>query len=478
MIYWAMSWMIEISLILSIWIWMCSKNLKLVQRLSWICLISNIIAYYFSLSGGGCFSTKSALLSAFHSPEVYYWDQLTAIMTGLNIFATGLTALYQLQDLRKETSDQIGLLWMTFSCVQGIFCCQNAILFYMFFELSVIPLSLWILHFPSKEADFSVKQFVMYTCGGSMFFLIGLIICYMQLPTPSWIFQDLGQAIIPGTLTAFVPFCFLIPFLIKVPLWPMHGWLPLAHTQAPTEGSVILASVVLKIGGYGLLRLIPLMGSTIAQVWSPILIVMGIFSLLSMSLSAYQQTDWKCLIAYSSIVHMAWVVIGVGLLIGKNPISSTIYQGIVFQMISHGVISMALFLIVGMLSHRTNTREIQAYKGMASTIPVFTKYITFFMLANAALPGTSGFIGEFLILQGLYQHSILGAFLACFSLVTTMAFNLQYFIPLLLDDSSAEKRNGLISDCQNSEHLFLAPLAAIIFYLGISPGTLFSFFAL
>jgi len=473
-----MSWMIEGTLLWSALIWLYSRKLNWVRMSSFLLIITNCIAYAVVFQCGAYFEAQSAIVSLVTSSRVYYWDNLTAVMSALNLFATVLTACYQLYHMNEETSDQVGLLWMTFSCVQGIFCCQHAILFYVFFELSIIPLCLWLLHFPTKEAAFTTKQFVLYTCLGSSFLLIGLVICYLGINGESWIFKNLAKALVPGALTPFLSFCFLIPFLIKLPLWPVHGWLPLAHTQAPTEGSVILASVVLKVGGYGLLRIIPLMGSNIAQIWSPTLIILGLISLLTMSLSAYKQTDWKRLIAYSSIVHMAWVVIGIGLLIGHSSISNIVYKGIVFQMISHGLISIALFFIVGMLSHRTNTREISAYRGMAKVIPTFTKYITFFMLANAALPGTSGFVGEFMILQGLYQYSQVLAFIACLSLVTSMLFNLQYFIPFLHDDPSQERQHCGIADCQKSEHRVLAPLALGILYLGVFPQGFFSFFTL
>jgi len=478
MIYWSMSWMIEGTLACSILLWLYSRWFGAVRMGSLCLILTNCMAYIILFQSGSGFASQGLVSSMIVSVDSYYWDHLTAVMSALNLGVTMMIAIYQRYHLQEDSHDQVGLLWMTFACIQGVFCSQHAIVFYIFFELSIIPLCLWILQFPSEEAAFTTKQFVLYTCLGSSFLLIGLVICYIGIHEKSWLFHDLTHDLVPGVLTTFLSFCFLIPFLIKLPVWPVHGWLPLAHTQAPTEGSMILASLVLKMGGYGLLRLISLLGHNMTLIWSPILIILGLVSVFTMSLSAYKQTDWKRLIAYSSIVHMGWIVIGIGLLIGQNPISPVIYQGIVFQMISHGLLSIGLFFIVGILSHRTNTREISAYRGMAKVLPTLTKYITFFMLANAALPGTSGFVGEFMILQGLYQYSQWLALIACLSLVTSLVFNLQYFIPLLHEDPSQERQHYAIADCQPSEHGILAPVALGIVLLGVFPQSLFAFFSL
>jgi NADH-quinone oxidoreductase subunit M len=327
-----------------------------------------------------------------------------AAMTLLNVFVTSLIFIYQLGNLREENAEYIGLLWMSYACIQGVFCSQHAIIFYIFFELSIIPLGLWLLHEKTEESLFATKQFVLYTSTGAGFFLIGIILCHLGIQNNSWLFMDLSEARLSKDLEIFVSFCLIIPFLIKLPSWPLHGWLPLAHTQAPTEASILLASVVLKIGGYGLLRVISLTGDRMPIFWSYILITLGLMGLIFMGLSAFVQKDWKKLIAYSSIVHMSWVVIGSGLLIQNSQHQIMIYNAIVMQLFSHGLISIALFFIVGSLSHRTNTRDIEDYRGMVQALPVFTKYITFFMLANAALPGTSGFVGEFMILIELYEY--------------------------------------------------------------------------
>ncbi len=442
---------------------------------SFLILCAHMQAYYY-LNAYTQIQISSVLLAPyFGSEQVYYWDSLSSAMLFLNISISFLVLLYT-SHLKKKDLDIFGYFWMAIGILNILFLTQHALLFFISFECVLIPFGFWLLHDRSTEGFIALRQFVLYTACGSIFLLFGLIYAFVENGQSSWLFSHLSHGPYHATDWSILTFSFLIPFLIKLPIWPLHGWLPLAHTQAPTQASVILAASVLKIGGYGLLRLLPLIGDKLHDFWSNSLILIGVLSLMITSMSAYSQKTFKKIIAYSSIVHMAWVTMGIGLLLSPSVNSQWVVQAIVIQMLAHGFVSAGLFCIVGLLYDRTHFKMLEDYRGISYSLPLFSKYLAFFTLANASLPMTAGFIGEFMILLALYRYNSYLALIALTSFLLNAAYNIRYWNTIIEDRREPNTRFSGISDCSPLEHFIFISLSCVIVSLGIVPGAYLHFF--
>jgi len=419
-----------------------------------------------------------ALSLLFYSHQ--YSNALIPLLSALNLlaslYALGFLALYP----SAYAIQEVACLLFSFACTQGVFFAHNFLSFYIFFELSILPLGLWILCNHSLQSRSATRQFVLYTAIGSMLFLLALL---QALSSSSVSFLQGGGAfnpLAPHPITSlFYAGCIFMPFLVKLPIWPLHGWLPLAHTQAPTAGSIVLASIILKVGAFGLMSVAHsvIHHETLIAI-GPGFLIIGLISLLLMAIVAAGQTDLKKLIAYSSIVHMSWIIIGYAIfcLTGFNDL--VLWQGMVNQLISHGLTSAGLFLCVGFLYVRLHTREISEYRGLGTHSPILARYWTFFMLANAALPGTSGFVGEFIILSKLYLWSPSIAALAVIGVVTGIVMNLRYYAPMIYGAASPALQQSHMHDCQFYEHCLLIPLVLGIIVLGVYPDCILHFIKL
>jgi NADH-quinone oxidoreductase subunit M len=342
----------------------------------------------------------------------------------------------------------------------GTFCALDLVLFYLFFEGVLIPMFLIIGVWGGPRRVYSAFKFFLYTLAGSVLMLLALLTMFFTAETTS----------IPVLLTYdFAPelqnwlwLAFFAAFAVKLPMWPVHTWLPDAHVEAPTAGSVILAGVLLKYGGYGFLRFSLPMLPDASLTFTPLIYTLSIVAVIYTSLVALAQEDMKKLIAYSSVAHMGFVTIGA--------FSVTVQgiEGAIFQMLSHGLVSAALFLIVGVVYDRVHSRDISTYGGLAERMPAYALVFMLFMLASVGLPGTSGFVGEFLVLVGAFQDNAWVAAFAATGMVLGAAYMLYLYRRVMFE---ALKKDALktLADLSPREIAVFAPLAVVVLWMGLYP---------
>ncbi|MBK8440967.1 MAG: NADH-quinone oxidoreductase subunit M [Rhodobacter sp.] len=359
------------------------------------------------------------------------------------------------------------------SLMLGVFCALDLVLFYLFFEAGLIPMFLIIGIWGGKERIYAAFKFFLYTFLGSVLMLVAMIAMYMEAGTTDIVkllahdfahetFGLMGFQIVGGMQTLLF-LAFFASFAVKMPMWPVHTWLPDAHVQAPTAGSVILAAVLLKMGGYGFLRFSLPMFPVASDLLSPLVFWMSAIAIVYTSLVALAQSDMKKLIAYSSVAHMGYVTLGI---FAANQQG---VDGAIFQMLSHGFISGALFLCVGVIYDRMHTREIDAYGGLVNRMPAYALVFMFFTMANVGLPGTSGFVGEFLTLMGIFQVNTWVAAVATSGVILSAAYALWLYRRVVFGDLIKEALKT-IADMDRREKLIFAPLIAMTLLLGIYPS--------
>jgi len=359
----------------------------------------------------------------------------------------------------------------------GVFSALDAILFYVFFEAMLIPMFLIIGIWGGPRRVYATIKFFLYTFLGSVFMLISLIYMYFQADSFAILdFHNLGLGL---NEQVFIFLAFLVAFAVKVPMWPVHTWLPDAHVEAPTGGSVILAAITLKIGGYGFLRFALPITPDGAAMLDGFVITLSLIAVVYIGLVAMIQQDMKKLIAYSSIAHMGFVTLGFFVVFrildktGSTSGAALGIQGGMFQMISHGFISGALFLCVGVLYDRVHSRQIGDYGGVVNTMPVFGAFMVLFAMANSGLPGTSGFIGEFMVILSSFRASFWIAFLAALTLMLAAAYSLWLVKRVVFGDIANDTVANL-QDLNRRETLILGTLAIVVLLLGIWPNPLAS----
>ncbi|EBA02694.1 NADH dehydrogenase subunit M [Rhodobacterales bacterium HTCC2150] len=355
----------------------------------------------------------------------------------------------------------------------GVFCALDLILFYLFFEAGLIPMFLIIGIWGGKDRIYASFKFFLYTLLGSVLMLVAMIAMYVDAGTTdiptlmthsfgSETFSLLGIQIIGGAQT-LMWLAFFASFAVKMPMWPVHTWLPDAHVQAPTAGSVVLAAILLKMGGYGFLRFSLPMFPVGSDVMAPLVLWMSAIAIVYTSLVALVQQDMKKLIAYSSVAHMGFVTMGIFTFNQQG------LDGAIFQMISHGFISGALFLCVGVIYDRMHTREIDAYGGLVNRMPAYALVFMFFTMANVGLPGTSGFVGEFLTLMGAFQVNTWVAAIATSGVILSAGYALWLYRRVVMGDLIKESLKS-ITDMTTMERAIFAPLIAMTLLLGVYPA--------
>ncbi|MFN3209189.1 MAG: NADH-quinone oxidoreductase subunit M [Roseovarius sp.] len=355
----------------------------------------------------------------------------------------------------------------------GVFMALDLVLFYLFFEAGLIPMFLIIGIWGGKERIYASFKFFLYTFLGSVLMLVAMVAMFAEAGTTdiptlmthafgSEDFYVLGVQIVGGMQTLMF-LAFFASFAVKMPMWPVHTWLPDAHVQAPTAGSVVLAAILLKMGGYGFLRFSLPMFPVGAEVLTPLVLWMSAIAIVYTSLVALAQEDMKKLIAYSSVAHMGYVTMGI---FAANQQG---IDGAIFQMLSHGFISGALFLCVGVIYDRMHTREIDAYGGLVNRMPAYALIFMLFTMANVGLPGTSGFIGEFLTLMGIFKVNTWVALVATSGVILSAAYALWLYRRVVLGDLIKESLKS-IKDMTRREKAIFAPLVVMTLLLGVYPS--------
>ncbi len=388
---------------------------------------------------------------------------LFLLLTGLIIV---LSILVSWESITTKVQEFFVALLLLEGMMMGVFCATDFFLFYIFWEAMLIPMFLIIGVWGGPNRIYATVKFFLYTLVGSLLMLVGIILLYFKGGQTFDIIKLAGQAY-PLKLQLLLFWAFFAAFAVKVPMWPVHTWLPDAHTEAPAAGSVILAGVLIKMGAYGFLRFsLPILPDATQQMLLPMLIL-SVIAIVYGAIICLAQTDLKRLIAYSSVSHMGFVTLGLFALNQHG------LEGGILQMINHGIVTGALFLAIGMVYERTHTREIAAYGGLASIMPIFSGFFLLFTLAAVGLPGTNGFIGEFLILLGGFERLPWTAVVAASGLILGAWYMLWLYQRIFFNGVKEGMRD--LVELNLREILTLVPMALLIIWIGLYPNALLSF---
>ena len=402
-------------------------------------------------------------------------DGISMPLILLTTFCTLLVVLSAWEVIKDRPNLYMAAFLIMEGILVGVFSSLDAILFYVFWEALLIPMYLIIGIWGGPRRVYATIKFFLYTFLGSVFMLVSLI--YMYTQSGSFALVDFYELPMGLTAQILIFLAFLLAFGVKVPMWPVHTWLPDAHVEAPTGGSVILAAVLLKLGGYGFLRFAMPIAPDASQTLDWLVIALSLIAVVYIGFVALVQRDMKKLIAYSSIAHMGFVTLGFFIayrIVDASGSTDAIIMGIeggMVQMVSHGFISGALFLCVGVMYDRVHSREISDYGGVVHTMPIFAGFIVLFALANSGLPGTSGFVGEFMVILSSFQANFWFAFLAATTLILGAAYTL-WLVKRVVFGPIVHDHVATLQDVNKREFVILGALAVAVLALGVWPQPL------
>ena len=395
-------------------------------------------------------------------------DGISILFIVLTTFITPICIISCVNSVKVRVKEFLIAILILETFMIGVFCSLDLVIFYLFFEAGLIPMFLIIGVWGGPRRVYSAFKFFLFTLLGSVLMLIAIIVIYWLTGTTD--ITQIYEIKIPKEYQNLLWLAFFSSFAVKMPMWPVHTWLPDAHVEAPTAGSVILAAILLKMAGYGFLRFSIPMFPIASEYFTPLIYTLSIIAIIYTSLVALMQDDMKKLIAYSSVAHMGYVTLGIFTLTKQG------IEGSIYQMISHGLISAALFLCVGVVYDRLHSRMISTYGGLVNYIPKYSFLFLIFALAALGLPGTSGFLGEFLVLIGTFKKSYLAAILATFGVVLGAAYMLWLTKRVIFGvTNNSEIKN--LNDVNKSEIVMLVTLAFLIVFFGFYPLPLMETFS-
>ena len=437
------------------------------RNIRWATLATTLATFALSLVIWSGFDTTSA---AFQFVEEKNWlgsglvykmgvDGFSMPFVLLTTFLMPFAILASWESIQKRVKEYMIAFLVLETLMIGVFCALDIVLFYLFFEGGLIPMFLIIGIWGGKRRVYASFKFFLYTLVGSLLMLVAILAMYGKAGTTN--ITVLLHTDFPKEMQTWLWLAFFASFAVKMPMWPVHTWLPDAHVEAPTAGSVILAAILLKMGGYGFLRFSLPMFPDASHYFQPMIYTLSVIAIIYTSLVALVQDDMKKLIAYSSVAHMGFVTMGIFSFTRQG------IDGALFQMISHGLISAALFLLVGVIYERTHTRQLEDFGGLGVRVPVYAGFLIFFSLASLGLPGLSGFVAEFLSLAGVFGKYPPATMMATLGIVMAAAYTLKVIRQVLLGPLN-EKWKAL-SDMTLWERLTLAPLLVSVLALGVFP---------
>ncbi len=388
-------------------------------------------------------------------------DGISVLFILLTAFFTPIVVVAGWQVIEKRVAQYMAAFLIMSGIMVGVFAALDAVLFYVFWEAMLIPMFLIIGIWGGPNRVYAAVKFFLYTLLGSLLMLVALIYLYNQTGG-SFSILDFHQVEIPMTAQILIFIAFFFAFAVKVPMFPVHTWLPDAHVEAPTGGSVVLAAIMLKVGAYGFLRFSMPIAPDASHHLAGLMIALSLIAVIYIGLVALTQTDMKKLVAYSSISHMGFVTLGFFIFNAYG------VEGALLQMISHGFVSGALFLCIGVLYDRVHSRKIADYGGVANTMPVFAAFFMLFSMANSGLPGTSGFVGEFMVILGAVKANFWYAFAAAMTLIFGAAYTLWMYKRVVFG-AVANSHVAELTDINAREKLMFAVLAITVLAMGLYP---------
>ena len=435
----------------------------------WAALLTTLVTFLLSLWAWKSFDTSQA---GFQLVEEHGWlgsglvyklgvDGMSMPFVLLTTFLMPFCIAASWETIQNRVKEYMIAFLVLETLMIGVFCALDLVLFYLFFEGGLIPMFLIIGIWGGKRRIYASFKFFLYTLLGSLLMLLAIMSMYGVAGTTD--ITVLLKTAFPASMQKWLWLAFFASFAVKMPMWPVHTWLPDAHVEAPTAGSVILAGILLKMGGYGFIRFSLPMFPDASQYFAPLVWTLSIIAIVYTSLVALVQEDMKKLIAYSSVAHMGFVTMG---LFSMNPQG---VQGAIFQMVSHGLVSGALFLCVGVVYDRMHTREISAYGGLVQRMPRYAVAFMVFTMANVGLPGTSGFVGEFLTQIGTFKANSWVAFYATTGVILSAAYALYLYRRIIFGVLVKPQLKDIL-DLSAREVAILAPLVLLTIYYGVHPG--------
>ncbi|APR36391.1 MULTISPECIES: NADH-quinone oxidoreductase subunit M [unclassified Paraburkholderia] len=435
----------------------------------WIALVGSILSFIVTIPLMTDFNPDTAKLQFVEQANWIERFNITYHLgvDGISMWFVVLTALITVivvvaawEVITKNVGQYLAAFLILSGIMVGVFSAADGMLFYVFFEATLIPMYIIIGVWGGANRVYAAFKFFLYTLMGSLLMLVGLIYLYTQTGTfdlAAW-----HAAKIPMTPQVLLFIAFFLAFAVKVPMWPVHTWLPDAHVEAPTGGSVVLAAIMLKLGAYGFLRFSLPIAPDASHFLAPVVITLSLIAVIYIGLVALVQADMKKLVAYSSIAHMGFVTLGFFIF---NQMG---VEGAIVQMISHGFVSGAMFLCIGVLYDRMHTRQISDYGGVVNTMPKFAAFVMLFAMANCGLPGTSGFVGEFMVILAAVQYNFWIAFGAAFTLILGAAYTLWMYKRVYFGAIGNDHVKKLI-DINGREFFMLIVLAALTLFMGLYP---------